>query len=412
MQSIPTAIKESARRLTATYPTPFFIFDLERLRGTFKSFTEAWSIFPRLCIAYSYKTNSLKRITRTLLTLGAAADVASGPEFDMALEDGFDAVSSIIFNGPVKLIPEIDAALRAGARINVDSLSELASVINLAKEIRILPRIGLRLASPLPDTRLSRLGLNTEECCQALDLLSRSAIQLSGLHFHVGSNTNDASPYLDTLRMYSPFLRHVVDTGARGPVWIDIGGGFPAQGLGRHETPMTFTSLASRIHEYFASLHIDAQQFELVLEPGRCLVEDCGFFVTQVVSEKYRQEERLLTVDGGTNLVRHIYEWPHPVEVLAPSKNDDHPAQSLVPSRIYGTNCFEDDIFHKRLLLPPDVTIGEHIIVGSVGAYDISSTIVWTRPLPAIIGVDRGAVSIIRPPQDHRDMRRGQTHAT
>jgi len=402
--SIPPRVIAATQRLQITERTPFFIFDLDRLRRNFRGFTDPWRFaFPRIQIAYSYKTNSLKAITRSLLAEGASADVASGAELSMALGDGH-LPDRIFFNGPAKLAAELEHAIRLGVRINVDSIAELIELIRVHRVHRLKPRIGLRVSVVGTDGTTSRLGLDEIELAEALALLSDAALAPSGVHCHVGSNINSIDPYVGCLRRYRTFIRELVNTTQDRGNWIDIGGGFPPQLVGAHSAPLPISDFATSIHQFFQSEGLAPDKFELVLEPGRVLVEECGYFVMRIVATKTRGNRRLLVVDGGTNWIRHVFDWTHPVTVL--STIDTH--SDLVEYRVYGTNCFEEDVVVESVFAPANVQVGDCVVVGSVGGYDISSAIVWTRPLPAVIGFDGDGVTTIRRAHDHLDMRTHQ----
>jgi len=136
-----------------------------------------------------------------------------------------------------------------------------------------------------------------------------------------------------------------------------------------------------------------------VIEPGRSLVEDFGFLVTRVVVRKTRDGEHLLIVDPGTNLVRSLPSWYHPVDFAEAER-----LEWGTPYHIYGALCFESDMFTSEITGPEVVDIGTLVIVGEAGGYDIPSANVWIRPSPVIFGLQDGHVAMIRMPQSVEEM--------
>ena len=67
--------------------TPYYMFNLDAISEMCFSMIKAWSSqFPDFVLAYSYKTNSISAITKILRKSGAAAEVVSGDELELALE--------------------------------------------------------------------------------------------------------------------------------------------------------------------------------------------------------------------------------------------------------------------------------------------------------------------------------------
>src|SRR6185369_12390170 len=88
--------------LAAEYGTPLHVVNRARLEANWHHFHDAFAArYPRVKVAYSYKTNPLPGVLQALHGFGADAEVISHFELWMALELGVPP-QRIVFNGPAK----------------------------------------------------------------------------------------------------------------------------------------------------------------------------------------------------------------------------------------------------------------------------------------------------------------------
>lgn len=391
-------LKLRAINLSAEVATPFYLFDLNRVFQAYRELQDAWrNRFPRAVIAYSFKTNPLPAITKRLATLGAGAEVVSGTELEWAELDGFSP-ERIFFDGPVKRREELETAARLGARIQIDSADEARLLAAVCRESGHRPGVACRLAVPY-ENRISRFGMSPEEFSVAQDILEKDRIPLSGLHFHLGSNLNSPAEYARAVNRCLPSLVPLLERHGRR-AWLDIGGGFSANSAfdGVQCTPDQ--EFVDSIWIALRNGGITPDTLRVVVEPGRRLVEDHCLLVSRVAVRKQRGETRVLVLDAGTNLARSVGTWHHPIEF----------ARKTTPSAsvrydLYGALCFESDRFASGVSAPCDVAVGEVVLIGSVGGYDMANASVWTRPRPPVLGLIDGKVRTLRRRETGAEMR-------
>lgn len=395
---IPEQFRRRAVEIARSTLTPFYLFDLDAVLGAHDRMVRAWQRhFSRLRLAYSYKTNPLSVIARLLRSRGASAEVVSGAELEWALDDGHPP-EDILFDGPVKLPSELDRALRLGVRVQVDSLDELDCILAVAPSVAAPLRLSARL-NVSHGTRPSRFGMLPGELEEAARRLAGAGLAFRGVHLHLGSNLNDPGLYGRVVREHAPLLRAQLQPGS-SPVWLDLGGGYPAHSLGEGVRLAPDESFAGAAASALVEAGIDVGALEVIVEPGRRLVEDFAVLVTRVAVRKSRGGTSILVVDAGTNLVRSIRTWHHPVEIArAPA------AGGSARHDIYGALCFESDIFAEGVLGPADIEVGELVLVGEAGGYDIPSANVWTRPSPPVLGVHGDSVVTMRRAQRTDEVR-------
>lgn len=370
-------------------PTPYYVFDLEAISASCREMISAWSSqFPNMTLAYSYKTNPMAAITRTLRDEGAAAEVVSGCELSLALLDGHSP-ENIFFDGPVKTHEELKQALGQGVRIQIDSLAEVAAICDIVEASAFPdPLVSLRLAALNESGRVSRFGMTKPEARQAVSMLARRSIVVTGVHFNTGQHPMSASPYCSHLRAYADIIRDLLDQNRAGLFILDIGGGFPAVSCTAGAPIPHPLSFATGVGQEIDQLGIPRNRITLVIEPGRSLVEDHAVLVTSVCAIKIRNKKCVAIVDGGTNLVRSLATWTHPMRF---GRSGD------AKFSVYGAMCFESDIFATNLHGPKDLRVGEKFYVGAAGGYDIPSANAWLRPHPAVYGYSaNGQIQMIR----------------
>ena len=401
---IKSEIKKQALSLAEKYPTPFYLIDLDAIKEKFCQFKSCWQkAFPNFRLAYSYKTNSLKAITQLFANNGGAAEVVSWTEGQWALEDGFQS-NNIFFDGPLKNKTELEPALHCGANIQIDSFDELDTIINLVRDKPVSPSLSLRLSTNYHTLGKSRFGFLVAEFKRAWEILHANKLNLRGLHLHVGSNINDPEVYVNALREYAPIIRRAHEAASQNHLfWLDIGGGYPAASLSSDLSLTPITKFVQYVESWCRSeLRILPSELELITEPGRHLVEDHGFLVASILVQKQREDRTILVADAGTNLVRSISAWHHPIELL--HETDFSHEQNVY--ELYGSNCFERDVLCKDWKIAHHfIKVGSKIIIGSAGGYDIPSTNGWTRPLPPVFGIHNEKIFKIRKEQTLGEVR-------
>jgi diaminopimelate decarboxylase len=180
------------------YGTPLYVFDEATIRGRLRAYREGLRRWPAGGdVLYSAKAYLSPAMVRILVEEDCGADVVSGAELEIALRGGLSA-SRIAFPGNNKSEVELDAALAAGiGHLVVDSEHELELLARRAGSARV--RALLRVSPGVrPDTHAhistgqvdSKFGFGVTGG-QAMAALRRalgvSAIEVSGLHMHIGS---------------------------------------------------------------------------------------------------------------------------------------------------------------------------------------------------------------------------------
>jgi diaminopimelate decarboxylase len=149
--------------LVERYGSPLFVFSEKSLTSRYHELYDSFSQrYPKVRIAWSYKTNYLEGICKVFHHEGAYAEVVSEFEYDKAIHHGVPP-ERIHFNGPYKPESALDKALPAGAKVHIDHFDELALAEKVAKKHDIRPGVALWLNLSVDAVPVwGRFGFNLE----------------------------------------------------------------------------------------------------------------------------------------------------------------------------------------------------------------------------------------------------------
>ena len=397
--------------LVAKYGSPLFVFSqrmlVARYRELHDAFTRRW---PRVRIAWSYKTNYLSGICKTFHKEGAWAEVVSPWEADKARANGIPS-ERIHWNGPYKPEEAIAQALRGGTMIHLDNLDELARVERVAERLDLRPKVAIRVNMQIEGLPpWSRFGFNLEtgQAREAVNrLVAGDRLELTGLHCHIGTFVLDPESYRRAATKMAGLANELRAAHGIKLSFIDMGGGFAshntlrAQYLPGEQATPSFDRYAEAICDGLSALDVPPREMPtLVLETGRALVDDAGFLISTVEAAKRLPDGRQsLVVDAGVNVLFTSFWYKHDV---VPAQ--EFPAM-LEPTVIYGPLCMAIDEVRETLQFPA-VSAGERLVFKNVGAYNVTQWMqfITLRPAVVLIGQD-GRVAPIRRAEKVEDLR-------
>jgi diaminopimelate decarboxylase len=378
---------DSLCRLAQQHGTPLWVYSLERVRQNAAWLREAFAPYPTT-VAYAIKACALPEVLRTLANAGLSLEAASGHEYALAREAGASG-ERIVLNGPLKTAEALERAFSEGARVNIDSASELEDVIRVARGRR-LP-VGLRVHFPVIDGHAAdRFGFAAgEECLAAARRLLGAGLRLAGLHVHVGSYTVSSAQErvpahavdliwpkpADLLeRVSGGLVQLALDIERKlniGLQYLDVGGGLPPAEKARDYAESVYGPLAA------ADWRHDSPT--LIIEPGRALVADAGVLLTSVVAVRGPQSA---VVDAGINCLPTAI-WKDAALMLL----DDLPGERR-PTTVYGPLCLQTDILSRWAELPP-LQPGALLVARDAGAYNLAQSSDFIFPKPSVVTDER-----------------------
>jgi len=348
--------------------TPFYYYDLDLLRATIASLIMEADKY-NFIVHYAVKANANDEILKIINESGLGADCVSGNEILKSIEMGFSN-NDIVFAGVGKTDEEINLAIKNDIFcFNCESLQELEVINQLAKQMRKIANVALRI-NPNVDAKThyyittgleeNKFGMNHWELDEVLtELKTLDNIKLTGLHFHIGSQITDLEVFkglcirVNDIQQW--FIEHNIDF-----EHINVGGGYGVdyQDPDKDSIPdfESFFNIFNDLLEYKSNKKI---HFEL----GRSIVAHCGSLISKVLYIKKGINTNFAILDAGmTELMRPaLYQSYHKIENL--SSNGKHRRYDVV-----GPICESADTFGKSVLLP-ETKRGDIIVIRSTGAY-------------------------------------------
>ena len=393
--------------IAARFGTPCYVYSKAALEEAYRVYDQALAAHPHL-ICYAVKANSSLAILNVFARLGAGFDIVSGGELARVLAAGGDA-GKVVFSGVGKREDEMRAALEAGIHcFNVESESELVRLNRVAGEMGRTAPISLRVnpnvdakTHPYISTGLkeNKFGIAHD---QALRVYQEAAampnLRVRGIDCHIGSQLLDAAPYgeaLDkVLDLVAELDRHGITLGH-----IDIGGGVGIRY--RDEAPIAWEVYADVLLSRMAG-----RKESLVVEPGRSLVGNAGWLITQVEYLKHGEAKDFAIVDAAMNdLMRPaLYDAWHDI---VPVRERAGATRSY---SIVGPVCESGDFLgHDRALALQE---GDLLAICSAGAYGMTMSSNYnTRPRAAEVMVDGDKFHQVRARERVEDLFSGETVA-
>lgn len=395
--------------LARTYGTPLYLISertlREKFRKTLRTFSEQYD---KTVISYSYKTNFLSAVCAIFHEEGALAEVVSGFEYSIARDLGVPG-HNIIFNGPYKTNAELLTAFTEGARVNLDSFSELERVLALAKTLNRTLEVGLRVNTYLNYPPWEKFGFNLESG-QALEACKRiqesTVLQLRGLHLHAGTFITDPDIYIQGCeRLIHLALKAEAEFDA-SIAYLDMGGGYASENT-LHASFLRGEATVPVLADYAKALGVPMRRFSsyfktkptLFVEPGRIIVDDGMDLLAKVVAtKKFEYGTKAVILDAGVNILPTAYWYKHDIQVLT----DEIRPQEKVD--VLGGLCMNIDVIRRDARLPA-LRENDLLVIKRVGAYNFTQSMqfIYLRPAVVLIG-PKGPV-VVRAAETPKEMR-------
>jgi diaminopimelate decarboxylase len=386
------------RELVKQFGSPLWVVSEEVLREKYKDLYRALSTrYSKVAIAYSYKTNFLSGICALFHQEGAWAEVASGFEYDIAMKLGVPG-HRIVFNGPYKTKAELQMAIEQHSLINIDSYQEIDNLEELAKELDVEVKVGIRVNMQLYDTNWDRFGFNLESG-QAIDACNRisssESLKLAGLHVHAGTFILDTNIYRALAEKLMGLYNSIKNNPGIKIEYLDVGGGFASKNTlhyqwipGEYACP-TFDEYAEALcSPLVAELSNTADMPQLIVEPGRALVDESMHLLATVVSRKTLADgSKGIVIDAGVNLLPTSYWYRLNIHAAEGPKDTSDAGMTEVVN-IYGPLCMNIDCIQIGAYLPP-VEAGDILVIRNIGAYNFSQSMQFIQPRPAVVMITK-----------------------
>ena len=383
--------KQRVDELAAQYGTPLYLMDEDRIRANCRMYQKAFrkSFGGQGLPLYASKAACFMQMARIIAEEGMGLDVVSRGEIQTAVRAGFP-VERIFFHGDGKTTEDIRYALHAciGYFI-VDNADELLCLQKEASALGVRQKVLLRITPGIdPHTYESistgkvdvKFGVPLETG-QALEFvrlaLEQDALDVMGLHCHVGSMVFDELVFEDSADVMFQFMAQLKKELSFETQMLDLGGGYGVRYL-ESDKPI---DIPGRIHALAEHMHRAAKQLGLqmpyiLMEPGRSIVADAGLTVYTVCTVKRIPgfKNYVITDGGMTDNPRYcLYGASYTVLPVSGSDGSEE-RYDLV-----GRCCESGDIIQPGISLPAGIRRRDLVAVCTTGAYHYSMASNYNR---------------------------------
>lgn len=308
---------------------------IEKISTCFKIAAEEYGYEGQNHLIYPIKVNQMRPVVEELVSHGKKFNIGleagSKPELHAVIAINTDPNSLIICNG-YKDESYIELALLAqkmGKRvfIVVEKLNELSLIAKVAKRLKIIPNIGIRIKLASSGSGKweesggdgSKFGLNSSELLEALAYLEKNNMQesLRLIHFHIGSQVTKIRRIKTALREAAQFYIQLHSMGFQVE-FVDIGGGLGVDYDGTRSS-YSESSVNYSIQEYVndsIATMVDAANKNgiphpnIITESGRSLTAHHSILVFEVLETatlpEWNEDEDISEDDH--ELVRELYQ--------------------------------------------------------------------------------------------------------
>ena len=386
------------------FGTPVYVYHAEKIAEQYQKLKDA---FAKQNVVFFYASKALTNVNilQYIKSIGANVDCSSVNEVKLALHAGF-APGKILYTSNGIAFEEIEEAKNLGVHINIDSLSNLEK---FGKKFGHSYPVGIRLRpNILAGGHLkistghdkSKFGIPVDQLEKVLECVEKNNLFIQGLHIHTGSEIKDVDVFVKGIGVLFdiiPFFKELE--------FVDLGGGFKVPYKeGDSETDITL--LAEKVKEAFANHPNPGNKpLQIWFEPGKFLVSEAGYFITQVNVLKETASTIFAGVNSGFNhLIRPMfYDAYHKIENISNGKG---------PEKVYtvvGNICETDTFATDRKI--NEIHEGDYLVFYNAGAYGFEmSSNFNSRLKPAEVLVKNDKPILIRKRDVFEDLLRNQVN--
>jgi diaminopimelate decarboxylase len=399
----PSLTFEQLNQVATTYGTPLYVYHGEKIESQYQNLLTHFSpTTTRFFYACKALTNI--HILNLIKNTGCNIDCSSINEVKLAKHAGF-APENILYTSNSISFEEIKEAVSLGVHINIDSLSNLekfgaAFGGRYPVGIRIRPDImaggNLKIST---GHNKSKFGIPYTEKDAIKNIQTKYNIQISALHIHTGSEIKDVDVFLQSANVFEALLPDFPTVHI-----LDFGGGFKVPYM-PEEKGTDIALLGKEVNRIMEKLS-NAIGHKLIawFEPGKYLVSESGYFITQVNVLKKSGEITFAGINSGLNhLIRPMFydAYHHIINITSPHKE-------LKKYAVVGNICETDTFAWDRPIA--SIEEGDFLVFFNAGAYGFEMSSNYNaRFKPAQVLHKNGKANLISRADTFEDLLRLQT---
>lgn len=328
-------------------------------------------------LLFAVKANAHEPVLAALASDGGVDgfEVASRHEAQLAAKI-LPAGRPIAAAGPAKH-PALLADLLAASVtvVHAESITELQRLDALGRGLGRRIPVALRInparvavtGSLAMGGRSAAFGITEADVPTALALAhALPGVDVVGFHMHAVSGNRDARTHAGYIAWVLEWSAATAQTHGVDLRWVDAGGGL---GVSYDGSPaLDLAVLAEELDRIVPPTGV-----EVVLEPGRWLAADCGWYAAEVIDLKESHGTTFVIVRGGIGgyALPPTEDFPFPVAVLPVEEWREafaRPERTDVTVTVSGELCTPEDVLVRDVAIDR-VRVGDVLVFPQAGAY-------------------------------------------
>ncbi|MBR1859566.1 MAG: diaminopimelate decarboxylase [Selenomonadaceae bacterium] len=359
---------DQLRDLIKKYPTPFHIYDEAKIRSNLRRLKAAFSWVP-FKEYFAVKATPNPKIVQVLSNDGAGADCSSLAEIIIAQRAGLSGQNIILTSNDTPA-DEFQAAMKAGAIINLDDISH----IKFLAENAGLPKTLCFRYNPadisndgndiIGRPHEAKYGLTRKQIIEAYKMASDMGVKHFGLHTMIASNELYIQTFLTTAEIMFNLAVEIKNKLNIEFEFINLGGGIGIP-YRPEDKPVDLEAVGSGIHKLYEDILVKNNlRPSLAMESGRAMTGDAGWLVSTVRHIKRTYKDYVGLDSCMADLMRPaMYGAYHHITVVG---KENEPCNHLYD--VTGSLCENNDKFAIDRQLP-EIEIGDLLIIHDTGAH-------------------------------------------
>lgn len=329
---------------------------IKRIDSCFKTAAEEYEYKGKNFIVFPLKVNQMRPVVEEIVSHGKKFNIGleagSKPELHAIIASNTDTDSLIICNG-YKDESFIELALLAQKMgrtiiIVVEKLNELRLVTKIAKRLKVIPNIGIRIKLASSGSGKwedsggdgSKFGLTSSELLEALEFLEKNNMKecLRLVHYHIGSQITKIRSIKIALKEAAQFYVQLHKMGFNIE-FVDVGGGLGVDYDGSRSS--SASSVNYSIQEYVNDVIFsvvdacnknDLPHPNIITESGRALTAHHSVLIFEVLGmaslPEWGDDEEVKEDDH--ELIHDLYEaWDNLTNKQSSMLETWHDAQQI-----------------------------------------------------------------------------------
>ena len=368
--------------------TPLFVYDNNIVGAQIARFKGAMA--DGVALHYSVTANPYEPLLEFLGRYVDGFRIVSSGELKL-LQQARLAGIPMNFAGPGKRDEELEAAVKAGATISIESEGEARRAIGAAERVGICPKIAVRVTPPftMEDGRVtlvcsaSPFGVDAERVPALVAGLIEAGTDWRGLHMFTGAQCLDADALAEVHRLTIAQAGELAEAIDAPIPELNLGSGFDVACRAGEES-LDIDKVARALNQTLCNTPRLLATTRFTIELGRWLVAEAGVYLTRVLDRTESCGQTFLTTDGGghhligaTGGLGERGRANYPIAVA--NRFGAAPEEQVT---VTGCLCTPFDVLGDEVGLP-HADVGDLIAIFCAGAYGLSaSPLAWeSRPL-------------------------------